>query len=56
MTNWISKVKRVIEAFLATENDFYLTTEDGLRIQIVELNKYSERTKESTSWNNPSLS
>lgn len=66
MTTWAAKIKRVIQAFLATEDARFLTTEDGLYIEIIDLQNFSEpsknsntftlKAKQSTSWNNKTQS
>ena len=56
MTNWIAKIKRVIEAYLATQDDMYITTENGLLLEIVDLQNFSESTKHTTSWDEPTKS
>lgn len=52
---FIDKVKKLIQAFLATESDKYITTESGLKIQISDFS-YSDRTKASGSWNDKTIS
>lgn len=45
VTTWTAKIKRLLQAFLATEDNVYLTTEDGLMLQVVALGEWTDKTK-----------
>ena len=41
---FIDKLKQIITGFLATENSQYITTENGLKLEIIDLN-FRDREK-----------
>lgn len=50
--SWIRKIKQFLKGFLATENNKYITTEDGLKLWIVD-NGWGGKEKSNNSiWNN----
>lgn len=47
---FIDKLKQIITGFLATENSLYITTEDGLRLEIIDLNFRDKEKSAAVSW------
>ena len=45
VTTWTAKIKRILSGFLATEDDVYLTTEGGLKLQIIALGEWTDKSK-----------
>ena len=45
VTVWINKVKRILTGFLATEDNKYLTTESGLKLQIISNGEWTDKNK-----------
>lgn len=50
MTTWVKKFKRLIDGFLATESNKYITTESGLKIQILDIGKFSGKSKNPSTF------
>jgi hypothetical protein len=36
--SWINKIKQLLNGFLSSQDDKYITTEDGLKLWITDLN------------------
>lgn len=63
MTNWFNKIKKLLAGYLATEDDKYLTTEDGLKLWIIDhewrnkdkkTNTFVNAIKKISNWSNKS--
>lgn len=54
MATWIKKFKRLLDGFLATESDKYITTESGLKIQILDIGKFSGKAKNLSTFSTKS--
>lgn len=52
---FLDKIKKLVNAFLATENDKYLTTESGLKLQILDIGFHDSVTKSAGSWGDKSI-
>lgn len=56
MATWLNKLKRQLTGFLATESSKYITTESGLKIQIRDLGRFDDESKNTQSFNENSKS
>lgn len=49
MATWLNKIKKLLSYYLGTQDDKYITTENGLRLWIVD-HEYVDRAKNTSSW------
>lgn len=45
VTVWTTKAKRILQGFLATESEKYITTESGLKLQIIDVGGWTDKNK-----------